>query len=322
MKKLLACMLLAVLAFPGFAGGEREADESYPTRPVEIIVPWAAGGGSDTIARALLTVMGQYFPQPMVVINRPGGGGTVGTTYALNQRPDGYTVLLTAWGPMITQPVLDDMEYGPDDYEPVLQISYEPRILVGHPDVPYDDIKGMIEYAQQNPGDVLVGIADVGTTDHFAFLELELEYNADFTLTPQGGGGPARVALLGQHIDVSALVAGEAAPLIEAGELKPLGVMGPDRYGPLPEIPTTAEYGIPVESASAVHLYVPAGVPEARVAMIHDAFKNAMHDEAFLQLAARLGRDTEYLDGSAVQDQVSRFLALYGRIADDYGLRN
>ena len=324
MRKLVVLVVLACLVSPVFGGGAQEPvdpAEQFPTRPVEVIVPWAPGGATDTVTRALMSVMGNHFSQPMAVINRPGGGGTVGTTHALNQRPDGYTVLVNSWGAFITQPALSRLEYGPDDYEVVMQLNHEPRILVGHPSVPYNDIREMVEYAEQNPTAVHVGIAAVGATDHFAMLELELEYGIELTITPQGGGGPARTAVLGHHTDVAALVASEAGPLIEAGELKPLGVMGPARYAPLPDIPTTAEIGIPVESGVANHVYVPAGVPAERVRIIHDAFKNAMEDEGFLALAGRLALDPGYADGAESRATLDRFRALYTRIADEMGMR-
>ncbi len=324
MKKLFLCLLVIGFVLPAFAEGGKEsaaAGGEYPTRAVEVIVPWAAGGSTDTVTRALMSVMGQYFPEPMAVINKPGGGGTVGTTFALNEAPDGYTILVNSWGAFVTQPALTTLQYGPEDYEPVLQISYEPRILVAHPDTPYDDIKGMIDYAKQNPGGVHVGIAAVGATDHFAMLELQLQYGVDMTITPQGGGGPSKIAVLGHHTDVAALTAGEAGPLVEAKELKALGVMDSKRYSAFPNIPTTAELGIPVESGVANHLYVPAGVPADRVKKIHDAFKSAMEDPGFLELAKKLKLSIEYLDGEASRKQLTHFRELYTEIAEKLGMK-
>ena len=328
MKRALLClvMLVCVLGFVvagGQQGGEsaEETEPDYPTRPVTIICPWDAGGGTDMLARGLLTVMGNYFPRPMVVVNRPGGGGTIGTTEALNAKPDGYTILITGWGPFVTQPFLMDVPYGDEDYEVVLQLSRYPRILCAKKDAPYDDIKEMMEYAKANPEKVVVGIASVGTTGHLAMAQLESEYGVKFTTVPQGGGGPQKVAVLGGHVDVAPLTASEGGPLVTSGQLKALAIMDSQRFPDIPDIKTGAELGYPIESGVATHLFVPAGTPAGVKKMLHDAFKNCLEDEAFKTVAVKLNLGAQYADAEFAEEDIAKFRKIYEKISAELGLK-
>ncbi len=329
MKRIL-CSILLLLCAAGlvFAGGGTEAPAGepaaaaeYPTKPVTIIVPWAAGGGTDMLARGMLTVMGKYFSRPMVVVNKPGGGGTIGTTEALMSKPDGYTILITGWGPFVTQPFLKDVQYGPDDYEVVLQLSRIPRILCAKNDAPYDDIKEMMEYAKSNPEEVLVGIAAVGTTGHLGMAELELEYGVEFNMVPQGGGGPQKVSLLGGHVDVAPLTASEGGPLVTAGQVKPLAIMDSERFDEIPDVPTGSELDYPIESGVAWHVFVPAGTPADRVKTLHDAFKSCLEDEAFEKVAVKLNLGVQYADADFAAKDIARFRDIYKKISAELGLK-
>jgi len=273
------------------------------------------------LVRGMLTVMGNYFPRPMVVVNKPGGGGTIGTTEALMAKPDGYTVLVTGWGPFVTQPFLKDVQYGPDDYEVVLQLSRIPRILCAKKDAPYDDIKEMMEYAKANPGKVLVGIAAVGTTGHLGMAQMELDYNVKFNMVPQGGGGPQKVALLGGHVDIAPLTASEGGPLVTSGQVKALGIMDNARFSEIPDVPTGEELGYAIESGVAWHAFVPAGTPPERVKMLHDAFKKCLEDEAFHKVAAKLNLGVKYADADFAEKDISKFRDIYQKISAELGLK-
>src|SRR5690554_4899382 len=115
----------------------RAAAETYPSKPVRVIVPWEAGGSTDLSARALMTAAERHFPQPLAVVNKPGAGGIIGTTEALRSRPDGYTILYDSWSSLVIQPSMRDVTYREDDYVPVLQVNHIPRILTAHPSTPY-----------------------------------------------------------------------------------------------------------------------------------------------------------------------------------------
>ena len=325
MKKILTCLLLLIAVFSLFAEGNKEkqdATSNYPKKNIEVIIPWAPGGSTDGIARSVMNIMEKkFFPGKFTIINKPGGGGLIGTTDALNAKPDGYTIMVNSWGSFITQPALQDVPFGPDDYMPVVQLTYSPRIVVANPKAPYNNMKEMMDYVAANPEKVHVGVASVGTTDWFAFLELELKYGAKFTITPQNGGAAAKVAVLGNHIDVTALTVGESANLLESGMVKFLGVMSAEREPTYPDLKTCIEQGIDIESGVANHVYVPAGTPEPIVTMLHDALVKTMKDPEFLEIAKKMDLNVSYLSGEDSRKQLNHFRDLYSDIANKLELK-
>ena len=317
-KKIMvfAVALIVVIAIP-FTG--MAAD--YPNRPVKIIIPWGIGGGTDMLVRSMLSFMGKYFPRPMVVINKPGGGGTIGTTFALNAKADGYTVCINGWGPFVTQPSLKKLQYTENDYIPVMQLSNIPRILSAYPTMPYNSMKEFMDYAKKNPEKIKAGVAAVGTTGHLAMVQLEQDFRVKFTQIPQGGGGPQKVALLGGHVDAAPLVASEAGPFIKTKQVKALCVMDSKRMPDLPDIPTCAEEGYPVESYVAFHLVVPKGTPEDRIKILHDAFKKCLEDPGFKKIAKKLNILIDYEDAQQSRAKLEKFRKLYAEIVTKLGIK-
>ena len=317
-KKIMvfAVALIVVIAIP-FTG--MAAD--YPKRPVKIIIPWGVGGGTDMLVRSMLSFMGKYFPRPMVVINKPGGGGTIGTTFALNAKPDGYTVCINGWGPFVTQPSLKKLQYTENDYIPVMQLSNIPRILSAYPTMPYNSMKEFMDYAKKNPEKIKAGVAAVGTTGHLAMVQLEQDFGVKFTQIPQGGGGPQKVALLGGHVDAAPLVASEAGPFTKTKQVKALCVMDSKRMPDLPDIPTCAEEGYPVESYVAFHLVVPKGTPEDRIKILHDAFKKCLEDPDFNKIAKKLNILIDYEDAQQSRAKLEKFRKLYAKIVSKLGIK-
>ena len=317
-KKIMvfAVALIVVIAIP-FTG--MAAD--YPNRPVKIIIPWGVGGGTDMLVRSMLSFMGKYFPRPMVVINKPGGGGVIGTTFALNAKPDGYTVCINGWGPFVTQPSLKKLQYTENDYIPVMQLSNIPRILSAYPTMPYNSMKEFMDYAKKNPEKIKAGVAAVGTTGHLAMVQLEQDFGVKFTQIPQGGGGPQKVALLGGHVDAAPLVASEAGRFTKSKQIKALCVMDSKRMPDLPDIPTCAEEGYPVESYVAFHLVVPKGTPEDRIKILHDAFKKCLEDPDFKKIAKKLNILIDYEDAQQSRAKLEKFRKLYAEIVSKLGIK-
>ncbi|MBW1995309.1 MAG: tripartite tricarboxylate transporter substrate binding protein [Deltaproteobacteria bacterium] len=314
-KLAIVAAMILLISFPSLSVAK------YPTKPVKVIVPWAAGGSTDILARSMLTVMDKYFPQPMVVINKPGGGGTVGTTQLLMSKPDGYTIGIIAFGPFVTQPHLKDLKYTENDYIVICQVSSIPRILIAHPSTPYNNIKEMIEYAKKNPGKVKAGVSAVGSTGYLAMVQLEMEHDVKFNIIPQGGGGPQKVAVLGGHIDVAPTTAGEGGPLVTAKQVKALCVMDNKRFTDIPDIPTGEELGVPIESGVIWHAYAPKGTPPDRVKILHDAIKNCLEDKTFQKIAKKLNLGIEYMDPEASKKRLDKFRTLYGEIIGKLGLK-
>lgn len=292
----------------------------YPNKPVQVIVPWAPGGVTDTAMRSVMTVVGKYFPKPMVIVNRPGGAGTVGSTYALLSKPDGYTILATAWAPVVTQPSLKKLQYSSKNYTPICQVVAAPRIICANPDAPYGSIKEMMDYAKKNPGKIKVGIAGVGTTGHLAMAALEQQYGVKFTIVPMGGGGPQKTSLIGGHIDVAPLNAPEAGPAIEAKQVKPLGVASDVHYGNLPNVPTCAEQGYPVESGTSIIILAPKGVPDQVINNLAEVFKKCTEDEGLKKFAKKINLDLVYLGSEDTNKKIEKFYNSYAEIISKLGI--
>ncbi|SDP79915.1 Bug family tripartite tricarboxylate transporter substrate binding protein [Desulforhopalus singaporensis] len=311
-------LILLVLSLTTPIVGVNAAE--YPNKPVKMIVPWAPGGITDTAIRSVVTAMGKYFPSPIVVENRPGGAGTVGTTLALMAKPDGYTVLATAWGPLVTQPSLKKLQYNAESYTPVCQVAAAPRIICAHPDRPYNNLKEMMEYAKKNPGEIKVGIAGVGTTGHLAMAALEQQYDVKFTMVPLGGGGPQKTNLIGGHVDVAPPNSPTAGPAIQAKQIKALGVASEVRFADLPDIPTCAEQGYPLESGVSIVVLAPKGTPAAIVEKLAEAFKKSTEDEELQKLAKKINLNLEYLGSEATGKKLKKFHDFYAGIIEKLGL--
>lgn len=321
MKKWLVGLLILITASSMvFAGGEGEGSESYPSKPVTLVIPWGMGGGTDLLARSLLSVMGNYFPQPMVPINKPGGGSTIGTTEVLKSKPDGYTILINGFGAFCTQPHLSRLEYTPDDWRVVLQVNKEPRILVANNDAPYNTMREMIEYAKAHPEEIKVALADIGTTGHLGMAKIEMDFGVKFTYVPQGGGGQQRLAVIGGHCDIAPPTSAEIGPYITQSQVKALGVMDEERFADLPDIPTLAEEGFPNKSITLRHIFVPAETPDNVVKVLHDAFKGCLEDEGFLAMTKKLNLIVAYKDGEKSREELMEFYNVYGVIIDNLGL--
>jgi tripartite-type tricarboxylate transporter receptor subunit TctC len=325
MKRIILLVFLLVFIMLSLstvlcAEGQKEGTDSYPSKSVEVIVPWAAGGNTDITTRALLSSIGNYFPGQMVVINKPGAGGTIGTTYVANQKPDGYTLLITAWAPFITQPHMTSVQYSLDDFYPVMQVAFSPRFVCAHSDTPYDTLSELVEYAKANPDDVKVGVAAVGSTGHLAMEQLELEADIKLNTIPQDGGAGSLVALLGHHVDVVPLDVALAIDSIKSGSIKPLGVTDTERHPDFPDIPTIEEQGYGIVTGVATHVYVPAGTPADRIKIIHDAFKNVLEDESFLKLAEKLQIGYSYKNHDDTLEQLTTVSKNFGEIIQILGL--
>ena len=179
----------------------------------------------------------------------------------------------------------------------------------------------MIDYARENPEKITVGVAAIGTTGHLGMVQIEMEQHVKFTMVPQGGGGPQKVALLGGHVDVAPLTASEAGPLVSSGQVKALGVMDTKRFAELPDIPTCEEQGVPIRSGVSWHVYVPAGTPPDRIKVLHDAFNNCLEDEVFKKVAVKLNIGVEYKDGQAAAQDIKMFRELYSNLIGKLGLK-
>lgn len=230
--------------------GTAQAELSFPEKDITIIVPFDAGGGNDIVARLIAKVAmdGGYFGGKNVIIeNQPGGGGAIGQAYVANTaEPDGYTLLtFTASG--VTNPILKDVPFSVDDFKTIVCCNADPAILIARADAPFDDVKGLLEYAKTNK--LIINDSGFGTSSHIRTLDWtgKLEKAAGVTIEYQSihadSGNMQISELMGGHADVTCLTAGECSEAILEGNVKAIAIMTEERFEGLPDVPTFKELG-------------------------------------------------------------------------------
>lgn len=290
------CLVLAFVCLGAFSNVSL-AQEKFPAKPVEIIVPWAAGGATDVLFRAVSTVFPKYANnQQLIVKNIPGGGAAIGYTEALKAKGDGYTVAATAT-PMITKIHMSNVKFSATSFAPVLMIADNACFLMVHNDSPYKDLKDYIADAQKRPGQINMGNAGSGGGYHMASLAFQSFAKIKLNHIPFEGGGPSITALMGKHVDSIIVSAPEGVPQVLAGQLKILGIFGEERLEKFPKIPTAKEQGIDFNISMWRGVHAPKDTPPAIINQLHDLFKNSLGDPAFKKKCEELGVRIKYMNG-------------------------
>ena len=274
-RKLLQTAALApFLPVSGWAS----AGEKYPSKPVTLIVPQPAGGDADVVCRSIQTRMQEVLGQPLVIDNRGGAGGNIGTALGAKAPADGYTVTFVNQGTMAFNPTLyPNPGYKVDSLAPVTWLTSIDLVIVAHPSVGARNLQEFLELARQEPGKYTYGTAGNGSANHLAGEMLKSMAKVDITHVPYKGGSPAIVALLGGEISSAVAFPLAAMPHIRSGKLKALAVTGKSRSKALPDVPTVAESGVDgYEFASWMGLMVPKGTPDPIIQKIHAAASAAL----------------------------------------------
>src|SRR6202045_208090 len=277
MRRLLTVMV-AILVFLAWAG--MAVAQGYPARAMTLIVPFPAGGATDTLARFLAERMRGILGQPVVIENVAGAAGSLGVGRAVRAAPDGYTLSIgTSTTHMLTGGLYALQFDLLKDLEPIIQIGSEPLLIVGKKSLPADDLKGLIGYLKANPDKASVGIAGVGATGHLTGISFQKETGTKFQFVPYRGNGPAMQDLLAGNIDFMIEPSSNFKSLVAAGSVKPFAVTGKTRLPSSPNIPTADEAGLPGFFASLwCGLWVPKGTPKDVVAKLNAAMRQALAD--------------------------------------------
>jgi tripartite-type tricarboxylate transporter receptor subunit TctC len=240
------------------------AAQSYPAKPVRLVIPFAAGGPTDIVARLLGEKLAPIWGQPLVVDNRPGGGGTLGTALVAKAAPDGYTLVLAATSHVYNDLLIGNLPYDPiKDFTPVAMMVSFPSILVVHPGVPATDLRGLVEYAKANPGKLSFGSAGIGTLSHLSAELFKRAANIDLLVIHYKGAAPATTDLLGARLHGMFNNPLSSLPLIKSGQVRALAATGEHRSPSTPEVPTVAESGYAgFKSDNWFALVGPAGMPK------------------------------------------------------------
>ncbi len=250
-------------------------EKNYPTRPVTLIVAWPPGGSVDTVARLISEPLRVRLGQPVLIVNRGGAVGTIGANAVAKAAPDGYTLLVTIGAYPITAALMSTLPFDPiKDLTGISLIVRSPNMLVVRPDFPAKNLNELAALAKKEPGKYTYSTAGNGTTTHMMAAMFEQAAGVRLEHIPYLGGAASLQAILSQQTDLNAAVSSTAAPMIQAGRLRPLGIIGDQRSIQFPDIPTFAEQGYPkVRGDSWIGMLAPSGTPPNVIAQINDAIQ-------------------------------------------------
>lgn len=285
-RSLLSATAMGVLATPAIVPSARA--QAWPSRPIELLIGFAAGGGTDILARTLAPFMEKHLGggARIGVVNRPGPGGEIGFTQLAQARPDGHTIGMLNAPAFITIPHERRTRYTFESFEFVANLVSDPASINVHPSSEFQTIDQLVAWAKANPGRMTIGMQGTGSAMHLATLAFMRKVDMRATLVPFPGTAPNRTALLGRHIMASTFGIGEAAPFVKEGQIRNLGFMAANRWDELPDAKTMREQGIDVVAGSDRGLAVPAGTPAEIIERLSNAVTASLADPEF-QVKAR-----------------------------------
>jgi tripartite-type tricarboxylate transporter receptor subunit TctC len=265
--------------------------QAYPTKPIRIVVPFNPGGSMEAIVRLVGQKLTAPFGQPVIIENRPGAGGVIGTEYVAKSPADGYTLLATPSAFVMNAALYNNASYGPiKDFEAVSILASYPLLLVCHPSLPVRSVKALIALAKAQPGSLNYSSGGIGTSNHVAAELFGHMAGVRLTHVPYKGGGPAFMALIGGEVHIMFVAAPTTLPFLKSGKLRVLGVSTAKRSHFLPDVQTIAEAGVPgyeVNSWSA--LFAPAGTPAAIVKSINAEVGKGLRQADALEVLEKQG---------------------------------
>ena len=263
------------------AAGLPARAQGWPERPIRLIVPYPAGGNSDSIGRFVGERVGQALGQPVVVENRAGAGATIGAQVAANANPDGYTWLLAPTAVLAITPHLRKVPYEPGDLTPVAKLSGSYGLVIARKDLPADNVEQLIALARKEPGRLTFGSAGTATITHLTGEIFALATGVKLLHVPYKGSAPALTDLIGGQIDL--MFDSVALPAIKAGQAKALAATGQFRHPELPDVPTMNELGYQMDTRSWFGLFAPKGTPAAMIERMAGEVQKALAEPAARQ---------------------------------------
>lgn len=293
----LAVALFAI-SFPAFT-------QEYPSRPIELVIPWTPGSASDMAARMIARYAEKNLGQTIAPVNDVGGNGAVAWSRAAKAKPDGYTITLITFDVLTNQAMGTETKY--DSFYYLLQFSQQPMGIYVHKDSPYKGLQDLVNAAKAKPGEIKVGTTGLGGLLHQAAYLVEKKYGVKFNIVPFKGSAEILVAEIGRHVDADVNTITLPAQHVKAGTLRMLLSFGDVRLADYPDVPCIKELGISqsgFESWRAIA--IPKGVPDPVRAKLEAAFKKAYNDPEFRELANRSNYDLYY----RTNDQIASFLAV------------
>ena len=271
----------------------RAAAQTFPSKQITLVVPFTAGGPTDTLARILAERMSRTLGQTVIVDNTTGAAGTIGVARVVRAAPDGYTLGIGHWSTHVVNPAIYPLPFDIlEDLEPLASIATNPQLLVSRKDLPATDLKSLIEWAKANSDKVTAGTAGVGSASHIGGLYFEQKTGARLRFIPYRGAGPALQDLVAGQIDIMFDQAANSIPQVQAGKIKAFAVTAKERLKAMPDIPTVDEAGLPGLYIAVWHgLWAPKGTPKDVTARLTAAILEALADPQVREKFAALGQE-------------------------------
>ena len=287
MNPLFTRALAALVACAALTAGAQE----WPTRSVTLLVPFPPGGTTDQIARHIQQPLSQLLGQPVVVENKGGGSGSIGAALVAKSPPDGYTWLISFDTHGVNPSLIPNMAFDTlKDLTQVMLIGTSPMLITAHPSTPYKTFKEVLDLAKKDPNAVSFGTIGSGSLGHLAMQLIQTETGSKMTHIPYKGGGPLTQDAVAGHVPVAIGSAALLSPSVKAGRLRALAVTSPQRFGPMSEVATIHEQGVPnFDSEAWWGLHVPTGTPAPIIAKMHKAFSEALRKPEVLEKLSTQG---------------------------------
>ncbi|MET1116386.1 MAG: tripartite tricarboxylate transporter substrate binding protein [Comamonas sp.] len=275
------------------AGAHAQSQETWPSRPIRMVVPFPAGGGVDALSRYVADALGPKLGQSVVVENRPGAATVIGTEAVANAAPDGYTVLVATTSSLVSNRFqFKKLRYDPDGFVPVSLIGFQPLVILTNQATPVTDLKGLIDHAKKNPDTLSFASFGNGSLSQFSLEMLKLKTGTRMTHIPFKGASEALPALIGNQVQVYADTITSSVGYIKNGRLKALATTGAARTLSLPEVPTVAEQGFPgFDMASWAGIVMPKNAPKEAVAKMHSALSGVLASREFKDKLLAFGQE-------------------------------
>ena len=318
--RILCAMIAGCLG----GAGSAIAAESYPAKPVRIVVPFAAGGSTDILARNIAQRLNEALRGPVIVENRPGGAAIVGADHVAKSAPDGYTLLMgTNTTHAVAPHLYSKLPYNPlRDFVPISEVAYNPQFLDVHPSIPVHSVKALIALARARPGQLNYGSAGQGTTAHMAMELFRSMAKVDLVHVPYKGTGPALIDLLGGHLSLMFDVVLTTLPHMKAGKVRVLGVSSLQRVEVAPEVPTIAESGLPgYEALVWFGLFAPAGTPADIVTRLSSEVSAIVHQPKLKESFTVQGLTPVGSNSQEFAAKIGKEYGLWGKVVREAGIK-
>lgn len=316
---LCAALLTAGLAC---AAPVAHAQDSYPNKPIKLVVTYPPGGSNDMVARMVGSKLSESLGQPILVDNRPGASGNIGIDYVAKAPKDGYTLLLAHAGMTSSKHIYAKLPYDPlKDFAPIIHIADQPNVLVINPKWQFKNVAELIAYAKANPGKLTVGNSGIGGPQDISAQLFMRMTGTEMLSVAYKGGAPALADLMAGQIDLMFETSPTAVPMAKSGKLRALAVTGDKRISTIPDVPTIAEAGVPGYKYMAwVGLAAPAGTPPAAVAKIHDHVQKLLNTPEMQKSIAEISLGVTGGSTNSFTNFLRKDYDFYAKIVKDFNI--